>query len=245
MNILKGLAERAIRLAGPNATNELLRSLLRDYEQLTYRRLSSLGFQPATIFDIGAYHGKWAQAARAIFPKSKIVMVEAQPRLRRQLERVVTQIGNATLHSCLLGPDEQESVAFYVMGTGSSINPERSNAPREVMHLPSQTLDQIWHLEQVVREPVFVKLDVQGAELDVLRGASEAMRSVEWFQLECALLNYNDGAPQLTEVCNTMATFGFFPTEITGFSRPKDHLVQVDVLFAREKSALRPERFEF
>jgi FkbM family methyltransferase len=243
--LLRSVAERAIRLAGPAATNELLRSLLRDYEHLTYRRLRPLGFEPATIFDIGAYQGRWASATRAVFPDARIVMVEAQPELRPELMDVVSRIGNATVHSCLLAVAEQDSIPFYRMGTGSSIRAERSNASREVLHLPSRTLNQIWQMEQPLETPVFAKLDVQGAELEVLTGGLDALPSIEWLQLECALLDYNEGAPQLREVCNFLSDYGLHATEIVGFSRPKDHVVQVDLLFTRERNVLRPRNFAF
>jgi len=37
----------------------------------------------------------------------------------------------------------------------------------------------------------------------------------------------------------------FLATEIVGFSRPANHLVQADFLFARAEDILRPRRFEF
>jgi FkbM family methyltransferase len=172
-------------------------------------------------------------------------MIEAQPNLQPILERVAAEIGNATLHNCLLTAEERASVEFYEMGTGSSVMPERSNAAREVLHLPSRTLDQVWRAEQPVQSPVFVKLDVQGAELDVLRGGMTPLKAAEWFQLECALLDYNEGAPQLQEICNFMSAYGLYATEVAGFSRPREHLVQIDLLFAREQSPLRPQHFVF
>ena len=53
------------------------------------------------------------------------------------------------------------------------------------------------------------------------------------------------GAPLLPQVVEWMAGQGWLPTEISGFSRPRDRLVQVDMLFAPRDSALRPTRFHF
>src|SRR5688572_14867207 len=99
MNILRALAERAIRLAGPDAKNELLRSLLRESEHLSYRRLRHLGFNPSTIFDVGAYQGDWSCGVRSLFPDAKIVMVEAQQALRAPLKRMAAQLENAVVYN--------------------------------------------------------------------------------------------------------------------------------------------------
>ena len=64
-------------------------------------------------------------------------------------------------------------------------------------------------------------------------------------QLETALLQYNAGAPLLPEVASYMAERGFLPFEVSGFSRPRDVLVQIDLLFARAGSMFRPDHFVF
>lgn len=238
------MIDRALRLSGPQVTNEVLRSVLRRYEHLAYSRLQEIGLQPVAIFDIGAYHGDWSRGARVVFPAAKIVMVEAQAELQPILHKVADEIGNASVHTAVLAAD-QGDVTFYTMGTGSSMRAERSNAVRQAATLRATTLNEVWHAEEMLDGPIFVKIDVQGAELEVLRGGGELLQQAEWVQLEVALLSYNEEAPQLREVCNFMADRGFFATEVTGFSRPQRHLVQIDMLFARDSSALRPAWFEF
>ena len=51
--------------------------------------------------------------------------------------------------------------------------------------------------------------------------------------------------PLLPEVVGWMAEHGRLPIEVSGFSRPREHLVQIDLLFAPEDSPLRPRYFEF
>jgi hypothetical protein len=129
------------------------------------------------------------------------------------------------------------------METGSSFFPERSNIRREEERLITERLDDIAaHLAG----PLFLKVDVQGAELQVLAGGAETLSRCELVQLEVALLPYNEGAPTILEVLTYMDDRDFVPLDICGFSRPNDiHLVQIDVLFARRDSKLRPTFFQF
>ena len=80
----------------------------------------------------------------------------------------------------------------------------------------------------------------------MLRGADAALKKTEVVQLEVALLPYNEGAPTPLEVFNFMDELGFAIYDIAGFVRPNARdLAQIDVIFVRKDSKLRPERFHF
>lgn len=122
---------------------------------------------------------------------------------------------------------------------------EQSNAPRTSTTLVTRTLDEVAAEDLPDARDLFLKIDVQGAELQVLRGGAATLARSELVQLEVALLHYNEGAPLMPEVIAFMAERGFLPIEISGMSRPRDVLVQIDLLFARGESTLRPAHFTF
>ena len=97
-----------------------------------------------------------------------------------------------------------------------------------------------------LKTPLLVKLDVQGAELDVLTGGSCTLALAEVVQLEVALMNFNEGAPDMNTVIKFMAERGFLFFDICGFIKPDPkYLSQIDVLFVRKDSKLRQDNFVF
>ena len=210
-------------------------------EEEAYIRLRQKGFSPAGIIDVGAYRGEWTELARRIFPGAPVIMVEAQQSKRQQLEALC---GNGIrFASAVLASAAGREVTFYEMETGSSFFGELSNAPREPKSYVTDTLDNI---AVGLDGPLFLKVDVQGAELEVLKGGEETVRRCELIQLEVAILPYNEGAPTFLEVLSYMDERDFVPLDVSGFSRPNGvDLVQIDVLFARKDSPLRPAFIEF
>jgi FkbM family methyltransferase len=173
-------------------------------------------------------------------------MIEARASQATNLENTCRAIGNAHFAIDVLGAIHQASTPFYVLDTGSSIFPEQSNVEREVVTLPMSTLDHMMLNHPELRTPIFAKLDVQGAELEVLKGAAKTLERSEIVQLETALLPYNEGAPSAAEVISFMDKKGFAIFDIAGFIRQKDtHLIQIDLIFARKDSQLRPSFFNY
>lgn len=212
-------------------------------EELAYRRLSKKGFMPSSIIDVGAYRGEWTRLARRVFPDVPVLMVEAQSSKRPFLDRVCRELPNVRYQQALLSSESGKSVRFFEMETGSSMFPENSNVPRTENELTTATLDDI---AGSVEAPALLKIDVQGAELEVLEGAKQTLSSCEVVQLEVALLPYNEGAPELLEVLNYMARADFIPLDISGMSRPNGvDLAQVDFLFTHASSPLRNKFFVF
>jgi FkbM family methyltransferase len=214
----------------------------RDLEAITYRRLAERGFRPGGIIDVGAYEGNWTRLANSVFGPVPTLMVEAQAKKAPLLQQVLKDLPNTRLASAALSDTNGQELTFYEMETGSSFLPEHSDAPRTSTTVVTQTLDDV---AREMGEDLFLKIDVQGSELRVLSGGLETLHRSEVVQLEVALLNYNEGAPLMPEVVSYMADHGFFPTDLAGLSRPRDILVQMDILFAKPTSKLREEFFAF
>lgn len=217
-----------------------------DQEEAAYIRLAAKGFQPDGIIDVGAYQGEWTRLARSIFPKAPVLMIEAQEAKKPYLDAVCAEMAGTRYASTVLGAASGEVVTFYEMETGSSFLPEQSNAPRVEKRLVTRTLDEV--AGELLPGPasLFLKIDVQGAELQVLAGGEETLARSEVVQLEVAMLPYNKGAPTMLEVISYMDDRELVPFDISGSSRPNGcDLVQIDILFTRRGSALRPDYFAF
>ena len=210
-------------------------------EEEAYLRLRQKGFCPAGIIDVGAYQGDWTKLARRIFGGVPVLMVEAQQSKKARLEALCGH--GVSLASALLAAEAGRVVTFYEMETGSSFFEEQSNAPRKPNTYATDTLDNI---AGGLGGPLFLKIDVQGAELEVLKGGEETLKRCDLVQLEVAMLPYNNGAPTFFEVLSYMDERDFVPLDVSGFSRPNGvDLVQIDMLFVRRDSTLRPGFIEF
>jgi hypothetical protein len=173
-------------------------------------------------------------------------MIEARQEHEINLGRVCSRYPQASFEIGLLGEREGSKVVFNVMGTGSSIYPERSNVPRSQRALIMHTLDGIRRKHKQLKAPLFLKLDVQGAELDVLRGGRETLALAEVVQLEVPLIKYNEGAPDTSTVVNYMAAAGYSVLDIAGYVKPdRKSLSHVDLLFVSGNSSLQPKYFIF
>lgn len=199
------------------------------------------GFTPGTLVDAGAYVGDWAEHAHRIFPSSSVVLIDANPDNASALSLAESRLGSRATHRiALLGREQRPAVPFNVMGTGSSVLAEATALPRTNVSLPMTTLDSLLS-GAATANPLLLKLDVQGYELEVLRGARETLLRTEVVLLEAALLPYNEGAPLIAEVVGFMTDAGFLVYDICGQHRRESDgaLFQVDVIFVRAESSLR------
>ena len=202
--------------------------------------LRKLGFHPDLVIDVGALFGNWTKNVKQIFPEASFIMIEPQLSQKPYLEALTSKFSDVSMELSLVGDEEKEEVAFYVMGSGSSIYQENSDASRDTVSLRMQTIDNI--IKQKYTEPksCFLKLDVQGAEIDVLKGAVQLLKNTEFVLLEISTLNYNYKAPQFAEVIVFMKGIGFVLFDICDEKRLSNEvLCQADIIFVKESSAIR------
>ena len=207
--------------------------------------LQALGFRPKGILDIGAFEGAFARTARHFFAQSPILMLEAQPGKEVQLKAIAAQLPDVDYRIVLLGTETRADVAFHhvnaaINSSGSSLYEEQTRYPRDTISLPMRRLDDVL-AEMPGRKFDLLKVDVQGAEIDVLRGGVRTLAGIVAIVIELSLLEYNKGAPLIGEVMRWLAEQGFALFDVFPVSRiPTGALLQVDGIFLRRGSSFWP-----
>jgi FkbM family methyltransferase len=179
------------------------------------KMLKEQGVSPKVIYDIGACVLHWTTEAREIWPDAEIVAFEAMD----STEFLYKEAG-MRYHIGVLSDETGREVDFYQNDHhpgGNSYyleNPEvNPQAPAYFneshrRRLKTVTVDAVQRLKQFPL-PDFLKLDVQGAELDVLKGSLECLANVDHVILELQKVEYNRGAPLFDAVITWMAEQGF------------------------------------
>lgn len=210
------------------------------------QHLRGNGFDPGTIIDVGAYAGDWSRIAAGVFPASEYVLIDANPRNADALARAVVELGSRSRFEIALVGAAPGEADFHQAETGSSVLKELTTFPAgPPIRLPMRRLDDVLDRDPL-RPPLLLKLDVQGYELEVLRGGPRVLAAAEVVVMETSFLPYNEGAPLFAEVTAFMAAAGFVVYDLLGENRRQsDHaLFQADIVFGRVASGLRrPAKF--
>jgi FkbM family methyltransferase len=195
---------------------------------VSFTRLREAGRHIHTVYDIGAHQGTWTTAVRASLPEAQFVLFEANATHRHELERTGVRFFIATLSST------QQLVDFYAIGgTGDSYYRETTARYAEVRpeRVQTTTLDLMVETHRLP-PPQLLKVDVQGAELDVLRGGKNTLAGAMLVLLECPVAEYNEGAPKFGDYIEFMEQSGFTPIEFLDPVARSGKVIHLDVLFA-------------
>ncbi len=206
---------------------------------LSLQRLFDYNYNPSYVIDVGAYVGEWTLKTCKIFPLATFIAVEALPDKKFVLEKTFKNIP-VKIYNNLVGDSNKKNVPFYAMETGSSVLEEQTDFERTLVNLDMITLNEIARNEKI-QGNILLKLDVQGFELEVLKGATEILDKIEVVCMEMSFLNYIKDAPLADEVIITMKELGFVIYDITGFMRKStdNALMQSDFIFIKSDSLIR------
>lgn len=144
---------------------------------------------PLVVLDVGANVGAWTLQALRVLPGAHIHSFEPSAHAHAALSAAVIGEPRVSVHQVALGASDGDAVLYAdVPGSGlASLTRRRlDHFGLELSHeepVPLRTLES-WSLSSGVNDADVLKLDVEGHEMDVLRGTGEILRRVRVIQWE-------------------------------------------------------------
>jgi FkbM family methyltransferase len=185
-----------------------------------------------SVLDIGAHHGNFYRELNKIKQIDKWLLIEANKNCEGHLVSLNVPFKIAMLSDCV------KSLPYYQHKfdntcTGNSYYRELSHHYSDenivIDILTTYTLDEIVNGDQYD----FIKIDTQGAELDILRGGLKTLKNAKLVLLETSVLPYNKDAPLQKDVISFMGEQGFNKQAIIDqLMMPGIH--QEDLLFKKQ-----------
>ena len=171
------------------------------------RTMERCGIKPKVIYDIGACVLHWTRSAKTVWPEAEYILFDAFGEAEFLYKDYQHHIG-------VLGDIDGREVKWYqneLIPNGNSYYKENNDG---IFPEDKFTMKCLSTLDAVVKArnfplPDLIKIDVQGAELDVLKGASEILRHTKHLIVELQHVDYNRGALQFSESIPIIEKMGF------------------------------------
>jgi FkbM family methyltransferase len=205
--------------------------------------LRTLGYRPRIVIDGGAHLGHFAMEAKMIFPEVTVYMVEPQPACRSALERLASERG-FVLYSCALASEASSASGSLQLTvdekptTGAFITADAGPGAMTAS-VQASTLDCLFAAAVTPEDRAFLKLDLQGYELEALGGGERVLRSIEVVLTEVSFFAqaYVPSIPTLIAFFSKRE-FELFDIAALSGRRRDDRLKQGDLVFVKRGSPL-------
>lgn len=183
------------------------------YERTALAERVQLG---TTAIDVGANVGIYAlELSKAVGEQGRVLAIEPWPDNVRRLQETIynNSIKNVRILPCAVG-SEPSVVEMHGGGDSAyvtSVPTGNLGAYPETHRIEQSTLDQIWRDAGSARISV-VKIDVEGSELEVLKGARQLLASCH-----PALLCEANSPEKSESLKRFLGEFGYRPHQPVGF----------------------------
>jgi len=209
--------------------------------------LKSLGYAPRTVIDVGVADG--TMELHEAFPDAQFLLIEPLEEFWPALEWLSSRY---KARVALVAAGAKDGTATILHGgsiekmhgaTLAEMDDPHERAANTARDVPMRRLDGLVR-EFGLRGPILLKIDVQGVELEVIKGAEEILSQVDVVIMEVVFFSFNRRQPLVDDVMKYMLARGFFPYDFFGgYNRPLDGaLAQLDVAFVKRDGLFRRDQ---
>ena len=200
-----------------------------------------------TVLDVGAAHGDWSRQCAEVLPDAHYALFEPLEEYRPYLEGARAALRSAEIFSLAIQHEAgTRTINVHPDLVGSSLYRENEDSDVNGVErtVAVDSLDAVCARTSFA-PPFLLKADVQGAEMDVLRGAKETLSDCAFVILETSLFDFYGHGSTVNDTIRIMTDAGFALYDIFGLShRPLDGaLAQVDLCFVAADGPFRQQHF--
>lgn len=194
----------------------------------------------STIIDVGANSGQFTKVSSYFFPSSKIFVFEPIPTLYEKISKNFKKNKNILVNNLALG-NETGIIKFNQNEYGHvssilEISDSNSHYPNENLtqiDVEISTLDTYFNTDILV-SPALLKLDVQGFELEVLKGGLKILNKIDYIIIEANLEQLYTNQPSFTEVNKFLNDNGFELNGMLDFNIGSNNsYIEIDLLYKK------------
>ena len=191
-----------------------------------------------TLIDVGSNKGQFGLIARKFFPNIKIHSFEPQLDELNKQKKILGN-NNLSYYNIALGNNEKTSEIYITKRKDSSslLKPvETANKKyltKETKKIKVQKLNNISILKNIER-PSILKLDVQGFELEVLKGADQLLNIIDYIIAEVSFVKIYENQVNANELVNFLNSKFFEVKTRCNLSKIDEKSFQEDILFVKK-----------
>ena len=197
-----------------------------------------------TVLDVGANTGQFMSTALVAFPGAYIHSFEPlRSALGELRQKAAASGGRVCVHPLALsdftGTVQIREAAFAPASSVLKPGPDASRAGADLgtvsfVESPCMTLD-AWASSVPLERPIVLKVDVQGYEAHVLRGAPSLLAQTDLLLIEVSNVELYEGMPSLADLASLVEPFGLRFLEVLGVVRELSSAFPLwqDVVFGR------------
>ena len=170
-----------------------------------------------TVFDAGGELGfETRQFAGMVGPGGRVFVFECFPRHLEKLRAIAAENPQVTViaSACWNCQTELQFFTGHTPGSNTAVPEARGQVGQELanrkegfIRVPAERLDVLWSRHAASRPVDFLKMDIEGAEIEALEGAPQLLQAT--LRVVVAAYHIRDGKPTAAAVAKLLQAAGF------------------------------------